>query len=1836
MKFSSLYSEIDEFAKNVPKKIAIQCGSQQLTYGELYLQSNRIASILVKNISDNSNVALIMDRGIDMITSLIGIIKIGGVFVPIDPSYPLNRIEYMLDSADCGTIITTECYMEKLSSVFNQVKNNIKIIVVDKERNNSKNEEINYKYNEECYIYFSSGSTGKPKGILGKHSSLKQFIQWEIKEFGVNSNSRVSQIISPSFDACLRDIFVPLVAGGTLCIPENIDIILNPLKLVKWIDENKITLTHMVKTLFVNMMSEVNDENLLKSLKYIFLSGEGLQGTDIKKIYELFKGRIDIINLYGATETTLVKTFYKVEIDDVNKSNISIGKAMDGAKIHIFNNKFEECKQSECGEIYIESDYMTFGYYKDDVNTREKFIKNYFSKHGTSIMYKTGDMGRMIENGNYECLGRIDRQIKINGVRIEPGEIENTFKDYLKVSQVVVTSLKKKDVKEKLCAYYSGNQELNDEEIKYTLSKYLPSHMIPTIYIYLSKMPLLPNGKINIKELPTIEDKPTFKQNNCFDEYEKKVSEVICDVIDLESIDLDEDFLSLGGNSMDAAQIALKLYKKYNSQILVSDVLKRKTVKGIAEYIKNEKCTEYISVTKAPNLSRYTLAPGQKSIYLLSKMHDIGMSYNLPEIIEIRGKINIEDINLAYKNLIKEEEALRTSFKMIEGEIVQIISDEVEVNVPLIDYSYKYKDGNLNSQDTKWILKKFVKEFNLENAPLIRMYLIKVAEEKHLLLIDMHHIISDVSSQEIFKQKLSNLINKKPIDRAEINYRDYSVWINDRLKSDKILKMKNYWMNLYENDIPILEIPTDFNRPVIRSFNGGNLIKFIDIGLVEKIREFSAKESKTVYTFMLTVFIVLLNKYTSQEDVVVGTAVSVRNHPDLQKIVGMFVNTIPLRVKTTDCEKFVDLLEQVSNILLLTMENQEYPFEKIVEDLKIKPKLSRNQLFDVMFIMQSVDSFKLEIEGASTKKIIIEEDRAKFDITLTVYEDGEDICLNFEYSTDLFKRRTIERMANHYENLLSECIDKYLRNVDEISMILNDEKNFILNHLKKHEKCDFNIEKTFIDLFIEQVNKNPDKVAITFKEITVTYKELDIASDYLVKILQDKYFEENAIVAIMMKRTPLLFISMIAILKSGCAYLPIDLTYPEDRIKYMIEDSKCSLILADNENINDFKVDFINLELKDVLKKERVELFSVNKCRRDKAAYVIYTSGSTGKPKGVMITNKNISSFISAIKNEIEIANYKTILSLTTISFDIFVFESLLPLSEGLEVVLGDEEDQQNPYNIKNILYNNKIDIFQATPSRLSMIIEALGSTECLKNVKTLIVGGEQFPQSLLKELKSLNGIRIFNVYGPTEATVWCSIKELTNENRITIGKPFSNTEMYILNRSNQLQPVGIPGELYISGDCLAKGYINNEGMTRERFVFNPFKNGHVMYKTGDIVKLLENKEIEFIRRVDSQVKLRGYRVELNEIEKCIGDLDIISNCVCDVKEDAKRGQYLVAYYEASESISISNTRELLSKKLPDYMIPSVFMHLEKLPITKNGKMDRKGLPIPEATRPILNDEYQKVSTKVEKEILSIWQAILGVNNIGINDNFFELGGNSLLLVRMHNKLEEKFEKSISVADIFSHPTIFSLSKYLTSNTKLKKLINTVALPSEYFNMIQDKSSVDEYEYGFAEHVRDTIRDICKSNYDLESFMFTFYVYLFYRITENENLYFYKIIDSNKGIISQIHVDMSVHFNFTDLMKALSIKPVLSEMFSINDIRYDEIKNRKDEVAIIFSVDKSIPTKLNDIFDIITIVQNKKSLKVKYKFNSYKINSSKVEELMTIYINLVQASIRNERYKGGF
>ncbi|NFF81599.1 amino acid adenylation domain-containing protein [Clostridium botulinum] len=1843
MIFSGLYKKIDEFSKTSPQKVAIKCGKQILTYEELSRESARIAYTLYKTVSPNKNVALIMERSIEMVVSIIGAIKAGVVFVPIDAAYPKNRINYMLDVADCETIITKDEIIKKTLSISNCADMSSKVILLDREGTDLvikipgfKEIEIEDKfeciYNEMCYIYFTSGSTGKPKGILGKHSSLEQFIKWEINEFNIDNNVRVSQIISPSFDPYLRDIFVPLEAGGTLVIPESTNIITSPAKLINWIDEENITLMHMVKTIFINMMDEVENDDKFSHLKYILLSGESLKGIDIKKFYEIFKGRIDIINLYGPTETTLIKTFYRVKSNDASKINVPIGKPIEDTRIHILDNHMNKCHVGEVGEIYIESPYISYGYYKDEEKTKKVFIKNTFDDAINDVLYKTGDIGIELENGNYECLGRSDRQIKIDGIRIEPGEIENVIKSYFNVEEAIVISKKRSNGKVNLYLYYTCKDYLDADKVTSVLAENFQSQMIPSEYVRVKEMPLLINGKIDVKKLMNIESsiKEEKNKNTFMNEHEKKVVEIMADILRYGSIDVDDDFYKLGGNSIDASKIALKLYNVYNFEVLALDILKKKTPRKIAEYISKKKEKIYNPINKAVSMDSYPLTPIQNSIFVISKKQCIKTSYNISEIVEIDGQVNVDKLNQAFKRLIQEEEVFRTTFKFIDGEPRQVIKKEVDFNITLTDYSNRYKNEILEKEKIRNLKKEFMIIFNLEEVPLLKVDLIKVGESRYLLLMQMHHIICDGTSQELLKYKLSLILNNKNLNKSNIKYSDYSIWLNKKIQSEHMKKMKKFWLDIFNDNIPVLDVPADFNRPAIRTSKGDNIIYFLDKNLSKAIRKFSSNQSKSVYVIMLTAFAALLSKYTSQENIVIGSILSSRAHPDIEKMIGVFINTIPLKICIDQEKTFNEILMQVSNFFFKVMENQEYPFEEIVKDLKIKPSLSRNPIFDVMFIMQNMNTYDLKIRNAITKGLLIGDNVSKYDITLNVIDNDESICLNFEYATDLFTKSRIERMAKNYESLLVNIMENLETPICSVDIMPKEEKKVILDSFQKYTNSYVKTNKTFIDLFKKQVNKTPDNIAINFKNTSMSYRKLDIVSDYLADILSKQKLRSNEIIGIMVKRSPLVIISMIAILKAGFAYLPIDITYPLSRIKYMLEDSKCNLVISDCDKVENFEINHIDINLNDIVDCQKVE--PINKSQADEIAYVIYTSGSTGLPKGVVLTNRNLLSFILSVKKEIEFPRYKKILSLTTSSFDIFLFETFLPLTEGLEVVLGDEDDQRNVNNIKKIMEYQGIDIVQMTPSRLNMITDSVDISECFKNLKAIVVGGEHFPSYLLNKLRILKNIRIYNLYGPTEATVWCSIKDLTHENNITIGKPFDNSKFYILNEHKQLQPIGIKGELYISGECISRGYLNKEDKTRKRFMQDPFNEGKTMYRTGDIGRWQENGEIELIGRCDSQVKLRGYRIELKEIEKCISSIpEIISN-VCIIREDENRGRYLVGYYESKEKISISLFRKHLLSLLPDYMIPEVFIHMNKFPMTQNGKIDRGKLPKPkENIRPVLNSYYKKVTTETEKKIVEIWQEVLRINEIGVDDNFFELGGNSIILVKMHNKLEKIYTDTVNIVDIFSHPTIASLAKFICSKYEtLGGLLDTIPLPQEYFEGIEKNDESNEYLYEFTSEVKKDLSEIGRNYKDLEKLMLGIYIFLLYKITKKEYLSIYVMVDSNKGIFSKVKININLFNSFQELKNYLSINVLNKNIYSITNIRNNKNNYIKNEISTIFSLDKSVSEQFFNMFDLVFEFSTICDMKIKWSFNIKKLNPEKIEELLNLYIALVEKIIKKE------
>lgn len=799
-------------------------------------------------------------------------------------------------------------------------------------------------------------------------------------------------------------------------------------------------------------------------------------------------------------------------------------------------------------------------------------------------------------------------------------------------------------------------------------------------------------------------------------------------------------------------------------------------------------------------------------------------------------------------------------------------------------------------------------------------------------------------------------------------------------------------------------------------------------GLTAKIYNTSKQLGVTPYMLLLSVYYILLSKYSSQEDIVVGSPIVGRNIAELYNLIGMFVNTLAMRANIDSNLSFKDFLSYIKDMCLNNYKYQDYPFDELVDKLKIQRDTSRNPLFDVMFIYQNNGNATADFGDIKTEYFTPDTKISKFDLSLEVIPENDILNLSFEYATALFNKQFIEDLSKHYSNILTSCLDNLNVKISNICMLSEAEKNKILYDFN-NTKTDYPKDKTIAELFEEQAKKTPNNVAVVFGMQKLTYKELNEKANSLAYYLRKNGIETNDLVGIMVNRSLEMIIGMLAVLKAGGAYIPIDPTYPKDRIEYMLKNSNSKLLLTQEHlhDITDFKnCVYIDLSNDSIYSLPNDNLNHTN--TPEDLAYVIYTSGSTGLPKGVMLKQRNIVNFVYGIMKEFGFTYKDTIVSITTFSFDIFVLESLLPILNGLKTVITSEEEQTDIKMFNELCKKNNVTIFQTTPSRLQAMLAKENSFDFIKKLKYILIGGEPFPPALLKQLQESSKARIYNMYGPTETAVWSSLKDLTNADKINIGKAISNTQLYILDKFNNPLPVGVPGELFIAGDGVCKGYYNNLELTQKVFLNNPFVPNELMYKTGDLCMLLPNGEVEYLERVDNQIKIRGLRIELGEIESKILDYNGIEK-VCVIKQTINNRDFISAYFTASKRINPSSLKKYLSNYLPKYMIPSYFTVLEKFPYTPNGKIDKKALKLPEEVLSNSREaEYIAPRTDLEKQFCAIWEQILNVSPIGITDNFFELGGDSILAMNLNLELKS-ITDSISYADIFKFPTIAELVK---------------------------------------------------------------------------------------------------------------------------------------------------------------------------------------------------------------
>ncbi|MBL6448223.1 amino acid adenylation domain-containing protein [Fulvivirga sp. 29W222] len=1143
----------------------------------------------------------------------------------------------------------------------------------------------------------------------------------------------------------------------------------------------------------------------------------------------------------------------------------------------------------------------------------------------------------------------------------------------------------------------------------------------------------------NSFDLEPVEEVKSEIENHTLTPTEKEVLTLWCNFFGKSDIEVEDDFFEVGGDSLKALTMIGRIHQVLNVEIRLNDFFQHPTVARLSQLIDETRRNQpeggthdYRPIPRAIEKDGYALSSAQKRLYFLHKFDSESLAYNLPQAFEVLGEIDRDKLTNTFNQLALRHESLRTFVEVANGQPAQKISDSVDVEIEYFES---------NEAGVASIIEAFVRPFDLSQEPLFRVGLIKTGQEKHILMVDIHHMVSDGVSFSILIEDFMKLYNGADLPLPQLQYKDYAEWQQSDEQQEQAILHKEFWLKQYQEEVHPLNLPEDFQRPVIKSFEGAVENFELDTHVTGQLKTIADQSGTTMYMMLLAVYNVLLAKLSSQTDVVVGTPTAGRQHSDVERIIGMFVNTLPLRNAPHGDMSFKEFLTDVSDRTLACFDHQSYPYEELIDELHLARDTSHNPLFDVMFSYRTDQASEHEIPGLTLRPYDKGQVLSQFDITLFAIDKRDSLSLSLEYCTALFKPETIERFISYFNQIVSTILADVNIRLSDIDLITEEERGLILSNFND-TALTFDESRSIVAAFEAQVAENKEAIALTYGGKSLTYEELNSRSNQLAHKIRQQDLPAEAIVGIMLPRTEALFISILGALKAGCTYVPIDPDYPEDRIDYIVQDSSLSLMLTDADLEKRAKQFGDQLQTIDVTSASLSEENTANpgvSVSPSQLAYMIYTSGSTGRPKGVMIEHSNVINFVEGIAGRIPMEEGSRMLCLTTISFDIFVLESLLPLLQGYHVVLAGNSDQKDPDALCKLINAGGVNKMQITPSHLKMLLSSSHAAEALQNIDTLMVGGEGFPADLLQTLHSQYEGRIFNMYGPTETTVWSSIQELTNAERIDIGTPIANTTMLIASEEGHLQPVGIAGELLIGGQGVGRGYWQNEPLTEERFVSDPAGVRGRFYRTGDLARWLPNGAIEYLGRMDNQVKIRGYRIEPGEIESQLQTHEEVKEAVVYAHGDSGE-QILVAYYVSASMIEPVDLRAHLSQSLPDYMIPSYFMHLDKFPLTPNGKIDRKSLPAPEL---VSSAAYVGPSNEIEEQLVDIWADVLKSNpeTISVTRSFFELGGNSLKATELVAEIQKGFDLEIPLKELFTKQDIESLSDYIITAKQIN--INT-------------------------------------------------------------------------------------------------------------------------------------------------------------------------------------------------
>ncbi|MCE2595218.1 amino acid adenylation domain-containing protein [Motilimonas cestriensis] len=1643
-----IHQLVEQQAVSEPHTKALVWQNRSLTYLELNQQANQLAHLLNKEhgVCQGHRVALMVERSIESIIGLLAILKLGAAYLPLDPATPAARLSHILQDSGVQLALTQQCF----SQVIAQLKPDLARVELDLEATLQQcSEQPNANLpqtvsaQDVAYVIYTSGSTGLPKAVLQTHQTITNLVASTAKHDGLSTPLRTLQFTPLTFDVSIQELATTWYTASELVLITEAE----KAQLDK-LSERVEAL--QIQRLFVPpaVMQLVAEQALLQhkklpELQQVIVAGEALYMS--VELRQFFDGHpsCELWNHYGPTETHVATTFNATH--SATDSWPAIGVAIEGIDSLILGPNQQLLPAGCVGELYIGGVGLAQGYLNQDELTAEKFIPHPYRQQDDARLYKTGDLVKRSPDGQLLYIGRRDNQVKLRGFRIELGEIEAKLSSCDGVVAAAVLLKQDPQLQKQLVAYVKLlNQQVKLEQIKVQLSANLPDYMQPSQYIALDALPLNRNGKIDRHALPEPDWQAKSRDYQApSSATELALSQIWQDVLGHRQIGCSDNFFQLGGHSLSATRVIARVNHQFGINLAVKQLFEHQTLAQLAQAISLANVSDTEKFTPVSRDEPILASFAQQRLWLLDNIQGGSAQYNMHETLQLDGHLDLDALNRAFSYILARHESLRTCFQTDEqGAVYQLIQPASAMTIAVTDLSSQpMAQQGVNSQQI--IEQEASRLFDLSQDMMLRAQLIRLSAQKHQLLVTMHHIAADGWSISILMNELSQAYRdyvagtEVALAPLAFQYADYAHWQRRLLSGERLEQDLNYWQAKLQNLPLVHSLPLDYARPDQQSYRGAQLEQNLNLRASNAFKALCQNNDATLFMGLHGALASLISGYSNETDIVIGTPIANREQAEVAPMIGFFINNLVLRSDLTGKPTFKQLLGQSKITLLDAYDHQQTPFEQVIERLQPERSTSHAPLFQILLVLQNNETANIDLPGIRVNPIALNAQIAKYDLSINVKDTAQGLSFSWEYNTDIFKPSSIAAMAEHLTQLMDVICSSPDSPIANLNWISKSQLQQLVawNDTQTHYPDNVCLQQVFEQKAVEFA----DQLAVADTTTQLTYAQLNAKANQLAHYLREQYqVAPEQLIGVSLARSVDTVVTLLAILKAGGAYLPLDPLYPPERLAFMLDDSQANLVITQQDIADKIvnlgrHVDTLVLEqANDAISSQKTSDLEMNDQHCRQLAYVIYTSGTTGKPKGTLLEHRGAVNLAFGQKSAFSVTAQSRVLQFASFSFDAATFEWLMALMHGASLHICSDDSRTNPALLQQMLVEQKITHATLPPSLLPHL-----DIEANYALQSLIVAGEACDP--LQAQRWSQRYRLINAYGPSETTVCASAQVIEPGALLTIGRGIANTQLYVLGANLNLLPVGAVGELYIAGDGVGRGYLNRDDLTAQRFIEHTLIAGEPatrLYKTGDLVRWQSDGQLVFLGRADDQVKIRGYRIELAEVEQQILNTDGVKQCVALVREDKPGQPYLAAYLVASKTlveteqkVLIETVRAQLAAQLPDYMIPSVIMCLEQLPLNSNGKIDRKALPQPDLNQGKI---YVAPTTDTELCLAQIWQQVLDLEQVGTQDNFFQLGGHSLTATKVVTRVNHAFKINLPLRDFFRIESLAQLAEEVT------------------------------------------------------------------------------------------------------------------------------------------------------------------------------------------------------------